>query len=324
MNLLVTGGAGFIGSHFLRYMIRNYPEYHIINLDLLTYASNLENLRDVSGHANYQFVQGNICDRKFVDSVVSHGSIDVIVNFAAETHVDRSIANPALFLQTNVLGTQVLVEAAHTYNVKKFVQISTDEVYGSLGQTGRFTEEAPLAANSPYSSSKAGADLLVRAYYQTYGLPINIIRCSNNYGPYQFPEKLIPLMITNALRDRELPVYGDGGHVRDWLHVEDHCRAIDLVIQQGEPGEVYNVGGNNEWKNLDLVRKILSLVKKPEHLIRFVPDRPGHDRRYALDASKICTRLGWNPQRHFDSGLEETVQWYVNNQEWWARAGKNP
>lgn len=328
MKLLITGGAGFIGSNFIRYLVRKYPHYRILNLDLLTYAGNLENLKEIESHSNYQFIKGDICDRELVQALVagkktgsedgSGGSVEVIVNFAAESHVDRSISDPESFTRTNVLGTQVLLDTARKYNVKKYVQISTDEVYGTLGETGYFHEETPLAPNSPYSASKAGADLLVRAYHETYGLSINITRCSNNYGPYQFPEKLIPLMITNALQDRELPVYGDGGNVRDWLHVEDHCTAIDLVIHKGKPGEVYNVGGNNERTNIDIVKKILAFLNKPESLIRFVPDRPGHDRRYAIDAAKIRSQLGWTPKYSFAIGIEETVKWYLSNRDWWT------
>lgn len=318
MNMLITGGSGFIGSHFVRYLIRKYPHYKIINLDNLTYAGNSENLDDVKDHANYQFIRGDICDQELVDSIISR-RVDIVVNFAAESHVDRSIAQPDLFMRTNILGTQVLLKASLKYRVKKFVQISTDEVYGSLGKSGYFTEESPLSPNSPYSASKAGADLLVRAFHKTYGLPMNITRCSNNYGPYQFPEKLIPLMITHAIQDKELPVYGDGMNIRDWLHVEDHCSAIDLAIHKGKPGEVYNVGGNNEWPNIELIRKILSIQGKPESLIRYVPDRPGHDRRYAIDASKIRRKLGWVPKYSFEQGLEETVHWYQDHEEWWRR-----
>ncbi|MEJ8545121.1 dTDP-glucose 4,6-dehydratase [Brevibacillus borstelensis] len=329
MKLLVTGGAGFIGSNFIRYIRKKYPHYQILNLDLLTYAANLKNLRDMETHPSYRFIQGNICDRNLVESIVSGGwprfddepakLVDVIVNFAAESHVDRSIAEPDMFVQTNVLGTHVLLEAARKFRVKKYLQISTDEVYGTLGETGYFTEETPLHPNSPYSSSKAGADLLVQAYYETYGLAVNITRCSNNYGPYQFPEKLIPMTITKAMRDEELPLYGDGQNVRDWLHVEDHCAAIDLVIHKGLPGEIYNVGGNNEWANIEIVRNILSLLNKPERLIRFVPDRPGHDRRYAIDARKIRRQLGWVPRHSFETGIWETINWYRDNQDWWGR-----
>ncbi|MFC4765808.1 dTDP-glucose 4,6-dehydratase [Effusibacillus consociatus] len=319
MKLLITGGAGFIGSNFVRFMIHKYPDYRIINLDRLTYAGKLENLNDVANRPHYQFVKGDICDRQLVESLVAGETVDTIVNFAAESHVDRSIAQPDIFVRTNVLGSQVLLDAARKYNVKKFVQISTDEVYGALGETGFFSEETPLCPNSPYSSSKAGADLLVRAYHETYKIPVNITRCSNNYGPYQYPEKLIPLIISNALQDKELPVYGDGTHIRDWLHVEDHCSAIDLVIHKGKPGEVYNVGGRNEWANIDIVKMILSILNKPESLIRFVQDRPGHDRRYAIDSTKIRTGLGWTPKYTFETGIKETVQWYIDNREWWTR-----
>lgn len=316
MKILVTGGAGFIGSNFIRYLLRTHADYQVINLDLLTYAGNLESLNDLESHPNYRFVQGDICNRTLVESLQP---VDVIVNFAAESHVDRSIANPESFIRSNIVGTQVLLDAARKFNVKKFVQISTDEVYGSLGATGYFSEQTPLAPNSPYSASKAGADLLARAYFETYRLPVVITRCSNNYGPYQFPEKLIPLMITNALEDKELPLYGDGGNVRDWLHVEDHCSAIDLVMHKGEPGEIFNIGGNNEWTNLAIVRKILILLNKPESMIRFVKDRPGHDRRYAIDAGKIRSRLGWKPKYDFEAGIKETVQWYIDNRVWWER-----
>ncbi|CAM5790869.1 MULTISPECIES: dTDP-glucose 4,6-dehydratase [Brevibacillus] len=322
MRLLITGGAGFIGSNFIRYMIEKYPHYQIVNLDLLTYAGSREKLKDVESHPHYAFVQGNICDSRLVDALVSGKSeaygttapapVDVIVNFAAESHVDRSIADPGVFIRTNLVGTHVLLESARTYKVKKFVQISTDEVYGSLGDTGCFTEESPLSPNNPYSASKAGADLLVRAYHETYGLPVNITRCSNNFGPYQHPEKLIPLMTTNALLGKKLPIYGDGGHVRDWLHVADHCSAVDLVIHSGRPGEIYNIGGNNEHKNSEIVRKILAVLQKPESLIEFVEDRPGHDRRYAINADKIRRELGWRPVYEFATALRETVLWYKN------------
>jgi len=316
MKILITGGAGFIGSNFVHYMLQKYQDYQLVILDALTYAGNLENLRDVERAPHCQFVQGDITDRELVHAVVSQ-SVDVIVNFAAESHVDRSITAPDVFIRTNVMGTQVLLEAAKQYGVRKYVQISTDEVYGTLGATGLFSETTPLAPNSPYSASKAGADLLVRAYHETYGLPVNITRCSNNYGPYHFPEKLIPLMIINALNDKELPVYGDGLNVRDWLHVEDHCSAIDLVIHEGRPGEVYNVGGNNERTNLEIVRRILAELGKPDSLIRHVADRPGHDRRYAIDATKIRTELGWRPKHTFDTGIVETIKWYVENRRWW-------
>ncbi|MGG3832887.1 dTDP-glucose 4,6-dehydratase [Geobacillus thermocatenulatus] len=317
MNLLVTGGAGFIGSNFVRYMLEKYPNYKVVNYDLLTYAGNLENLKDVENHPNYTFVKGDINNRELVDYLVKTHKIDVIVNFAAESHVDRSIADPGIFVKTNVLGTQALLDVAKTNHIKKYVQISTDEVYGTLGETGYFTEETPLAPNSPYSASKAGGDLLVRAYHETYGLNVNITRCSNNYGPYHFPEKLIPLMITNALEGKELPIYGDGQNIRDWLHVKDHCAAIDLVIHKGRPGEVYNIGGHNERTNNEIVHLIVEKLGVSKELIKYVADRPGHDRRYAIDPTKIMTELGWKPQYTFEEGIEETIQWYIDNQEWW-------
>jgi dTDP-glucose 4,6-dehydratase len=318
MKILITGGAGFIGSNFVNYMVEKYPDYQFVNLDALTYAGNLENLQKSEGKPNYRFVKGDITDWELVDLLVADG-VDVIVNFAAESHVDRSITEPDIFVKTNIMGTQVLLDAAKKYGIKKYVQVSTDEVYGTLGKTGYFTEETPLAPNSPYSSSKAGADLLVRAYHETYGLPVNITRCSNNYGPYHFPEKLIPLMIINALKGKELPVYGDGLNVRDWLYVEDHCAAIDLVIHKGKDGEVYNVGGNNEQTNIEIVKRILKELGKSEDLIRFVQDRPGHDRRYAIDATKIKTELGWEPKHTFETGIVATIQWYLENQDWWER-----
>jgi len=317
MNLLVTGGAGFIGSNFVRYMLEKYPNYKVVNYDLLTYAGNLENLKDVENHPNYTFVKGDINNRELVDYLVKTHEIDVIVNFAAESHVDRSIADPDIFVKTNVLGTQALLDVAKANNIKKYVQISTDEVYGTLGETGYFTEETPLAPNSPYSASKAGGDLLVRAYHETYGLNVNITRCSNNYGPYHFPEKLIPLMITNALEGKELPIYGDGQNIRDWLHVKDHCAAIDLVIHKGRPGEVYNIGGHNERTNNEIVHLIVEKLGVSKDLIKYVADRPGHDRRYAIDPTKIMTELGWKPQYTFEKGIVETIQWYIDNQEWW-------
>jgi len=315
VKLLVTGGAGFIGSNFILYIVRRYPHYRIINVDALTYAGNLENLRSVEGNPNYRFVKADIADRSAMEPLFREG-FDAVVNFAAESHVDRSIMQPDLFVRTNVLGTQTLLDLAKQYNVGKFVQISTDEVYGTLGESGLFTEESPLNPNSPYSASKAGADLLVRAYHETYGLNVNITRCSNNYGPYQFPEKLIPLMIRNALEDRSLPIYGDGLHVRDWLHVEDHCRAVDLVLHKGRSGEVYNIGGRNERTNLEVVKTILAELGKPESLIRFVKDRPGHDRRYAIDASKIQRELGWKPKYDYETGIRETIRWYLTNLDW--------
>lgn len=318
MKLLITGGAGFIGSNFVLYMLRQHPGYKILNVDALTYAGNLENLKSVEGNPNYTFVKADITDAKAMDVLVNQG-VDVVINFAAESHVDRSILEPDVFVKTNVLGTQVLLDAAKKHGVQKFVQVSTDEVYGTLGETGLFTEETPLAPNSPYSASKAGGDLLVRAYHETFGLPVNITRCSNNYGPYQFPEKLIPLMISKALADEPLPVYGDGLNIRDWLYVEDHCSAIDLVIHQGRNGEVYNIGGNNERTNMHIVRTILDQLGKPESLIKHVQDRPGHDRRYGVDPTKTMTELGWKPKHTFETGIKETIRWYLDNKEWWTR-----
>lgn len=327
LKLLVTGGAGFIGSNFLHYMRRQYPHYSIVNVDLLTYAGNPDNVAELQthgqaeaeGYGTYKFVQADIADRSAMERLFAEEKFDAVVNFAAESHVDRSIAQPDVFIHTNITGTQTLLDLARAYQTGKFVQISTDEVYGSLGTEGLFSEETPLAPNSPYSASKAGADLLVRAYYRTYGLPVNITRCSNNYGPYQFPEKLIPLMISCALADRPLPVYGDGLNVRDWLHVEDHCRAVDLVLHHGRAGDVYNIGGHNERTNLQVVRAILRELGKPDSLIAYVEDRLGHDRRYAIDASKIRRELGWTPQHDFESGLRATIQWYLRNEDWLAR-----
>jgi len=318
MKLLVTGGSGFIGSNFILYMMQYHPDYKIINMDALTYAGNLENLKSVEKEANYTFIKGDIADKQAVDQIFQQG-IDIVVNFAAESHVDRSILESEVFVNTNVLGTQVLLDASKKYGVTKFVQVSTDEVYGSLGETGLFSESTPLAPNSPYSASKAGGDLLVRAYHETFGLPVNITRCSNNYGPYQFPEKLIPLMISRALNDESLPVYGDGMNIRDWLYVEDHCSAIDLVIHQGRVGEVYNIGGNNERTNVQIVKTILEELGKPEALIQYVEDRPGHDRRYGIDPTKIMNELGWKPKHNFETGIKETIAWYMSNKEWWTR-----
>lgn len=315
-KIIVTGGAGFIGSNFVRYMHNRYHELQIVNLDALTYAGNLENLKDISGDSCYTFVKGDIADAAAVNAVVSAGA-DAIVNFAAESHVDRSIEDPGVFIRTNVLGTQTLLDAARKHKVGKFLQVSTDEVYGSLGPEGLFSEQTPLAPNSPYSASKTGADLLVRAYHETYGLNVNITRCSNNYGPYHFPEKLIPLVITNALEGKKIPVYGDGLQIRDWLHVADHCAAIDLVLREGRSGEVYNVGGNNERTNLHIVKTILAELGKPVSLITHVRDRLGHDRRYAIDATKIRSELRWAPVYTFETGIKETVQWYLENQDWW-------
>lgn len=318
MKILVTGGAGFIGSNFVRYMLEQHPGDEIVNLDTLTYAGNLENLSDIEDDPRYTFVKGDITDRATVGQIVSNG-VDAIINFAAESHVDRSIEDPGVFVRTNIMGTQVLLDAARAHGVSRYIQVSTDEVYGALGATGMFTETTPLKPNSPYSASKAGADMLVRAYHNTFGLPVNITRCSNNYGPYQFPEKLIPLMIANALEDKELPVYGDGMQVRDWLHVKDHCSAIDTVLRKGVPGEVYNIGGNNEKANIEIVKLILGTLEKPESLIRHVTDRPGHDRRYAIDNTKITTELGWTPAYTFETGMAETIDWYLTHRSWWER-----
>jgi dTDP-glucose 4,6-dehydratase len=317
-TILVTGGAGFIGSNFVRHLLRARP-YRIINLDKLTYAGNLENLADLESHSNYAFMKGDICDRLLVEKVFEEEKIDAVVNFAAESHVDRSILGAKVFVETNVLGVQTLLDVAKKFGVEKFLQVSTDEVYGSLGETGYFTEETPLAPNSPYSASKAGGDFLVRAYHETFKMPTLITRCSNNYGPYHFPEKLIPLMIANALNNKPLPVYGDGLNVRDWLYVEDHCRAIDVVLHNGRVGEVYNIGGQNEKKNIDIVKLILQKLGKPESLIAFVKDRPGHDRRYAIDAGKVERELGWKPQETFETGIEKTIAWYLDNRQWWER-----
>lgn len=314
-KLLITGGAGFIGSNFIKYILDKYESVEIINFDALTYAGNLENLSDIQDEPRYTFVRGDIRDRELVYKTVADG-VNYIINFAAESHVDRSIEGPEIFVLTNVLGTLVLLDAARKYGIKKFLQVSTDEVYGSLGPTGYFTEETPLAPNSPYSASKTGADLLVRAYHETFGLPVNITRCSNNYGQYQFPEKLIPLIIGNALEDKSLPVYGDGLNIRDWLHVKDHCRAIDSVLHHGKDGEVYNIGGNNEKANIEIVKLILKELGKPESLITYVRDRLGHDRRYAIDSTKIQRELGWTPEYTFESGIKETIDWYLSNRDW--------
>jgi dTDP-glucose 4,6-dehydratase len=317
MKILVTGGAGFIGSNFVRYMLDKYEDYEIVNLDALTYCGNLENLSGIEDNPNYTFVKGNITDKKLVNEITS--DIDYIINFAAESHVDRSIEDPEIFIKSNIIGTQVLLDAAKKYGIQKYLQISTDEVYGTLGETGYFTEETPLAPNSPYSASKAGADLMVRAYNETFNLPVNITRCPNNYGPYQFPEKLIPLMISNALENKPLPVYGDGLNVRDWLHVYDHCTAIDIVLNNGKNGEVYNIGGNNEKKNIEIVKLILENLGKDESLIKYVTDRLGHDRRYAIDSTKIQDELGWKPKYTFETGIAETIEWYLDNRELWER-----
>ncbi|SMP52576.1 dTDP-glucose 4,6-dehydratase [Anoxynatronum buryatiense] len=329
-TILVTGGAGFIGSNFVRMMVKKYPKYTIINIDALTYAGNIENLSGVDASTNYLFVKADIRDRNVVEQLFKTKNIDMVVNFAAESHVDRSIEEPEVFLNTNIIGAQVLLDVAKKYwkiNLAdkyckayrpgvKFLQVSTDEVYGALGTTGKFVETMPLLPNSPYSASKASADLIVRAYHETYGLPVNVTRCSNNYGPYQFPEKLIPLMINNCLRGKDLPVYGDGLQIRDWLHVSDHCQAIDIVLHNGKKGEVYNIGGNNEKSNIEIVKLIIKTLRKSEDLIRHVKDRPGHDRRYAIDNSKITTELGWEPAYTFEQGMEEVIQWYMDNHQW--------
>lgn len=315
MKLLVTGGVGFIGSNFIRHIRQEHPDWEITNLDKLTYAGNLENLKDIQDQPGYHFVKGDIANRKLVDKLLSQG-VDVIVNFAAESHVDRSILDASPFIETNVKGTQVLLEGAKNHGIQRFIQVSTDEVYGSIDR-GCFTEESPLSPNSPYSASKTAADLLCRAYFKTHHLPAFVTRCTNNFGPYQFPEKLIPLAITNALEDKPIPVYGDGLNVRDWIFVADHCRALDAVIQKGQPGEIYNIGGGNEKTNLELIRKLLELLDKPQSLIQFVTDRPAHDRRYALDCARIATELGWKPAYSFEKALSATVDWYLKNESWW-------
>lgn len=320
MKLIVTGGAGFIGGNFVHYMLQEHPGDQIICLDKLTYAGNLSTLADVMDHPNFQFVKMDICDRDSVYGLFEKEKPDVVINFAAESHVDRSIENPEIFLQTNIIGTSVLMDACRKYGIQRYHQVSTDEVYGDLPLDRPdlfFTEETPIHTSSPYSSSKAGADLLVMAYYRTYGLPVTISRCSNNYGPYHFPEKLIPLMIINALHDRPLPIYGDGLNVRDWLYVEDHCRAIDIIIRKGKVGEVYNVGGHNEMRNIDIVKLICQELGKPESLITHVTDRKGHDRRYAIDPEKIHRELGWLPETKFADGIKKTIQWYLTHQKWW-------
>lgn len=320
MKILVTGGAGFIGANFVKYMVNTYPEDTIINLDALTYAGNLETLKDVEDKENYRFYKGDIADRDFVFDLFEKERPDVVVNFAAESHVDRSIENPEIFVKTNIMGTTTLLDAAVKYGVDRFHQVSTDEVYGDLPLDRPdllFTEETPLHTSSPYSSSKASADLFVQAYGRTYNLPVTISRCSNNYGPYQFPEKLIPLMISRAQADESLPVYGDGANVRDWLHVLDHCKAIDLILRKGKAGEVYNIGGHNEKSNMEVVKTILHALNKPESLIQHVTDRKGHDRRYAIDASKLENELGWKPEYDFESGIADTIQWYLDNEDWW-------
>lgn len=320
MTIIVTGGAGFIGSNFLFHMLQAHPDYRIVCLDKLTYAGNLSTLEPVLQQDNFRFVKADICDRQAVDKLFQEEKPDIVVNFAAESHVDRSIENPGIFLETNIMGTAVLMDACRKYGIQRYHQVSTDEVYGDLPLDRPdlfFTEETPLHTSSPYSSSKASADLLVMAYYRTYGLPVTISRCSNNYGPYHFPEKLIPLMIANAMADKPLPVYGNGENVRDWLYVEDHCRAIDLIIHNGKVGEVYNVGGHNEKRNIDIVRIICQELGKPESLIVHVEDRKGHDRRYAIDPAKIHRELGWLPETKFEDGIKKTIKWYLEHKKWW-------
>lgn len=320
MTVLVTGGAGFIGSNFVYHMLKKYPDYKIICVDCLTYAGNLSTLEKALENPNFVFLKTDICDREEIYKIFDEHKPDIVVNFAAESHVDRSIENPEVFLKTNILGTQVLMDACREYGITRYHQVSTDEVYGDLPLDRPdmfFTEETPLHTSSPYSASKASADLLVLAYYRTYNLPVTISRCSNNYGPYHFPEKLIPLMIANALADKPLPVYGKGENVRDWLYVEDHCEAIDLIIHKGKAGEVYNVGGHNEMKNIDIVKLICKKLDKPESLITFVTDRKGHDLRYAIDPAKISKELGWLPKTKFSDGIEKTIKWYLNNKQWW-------
>ncbi len=320
MTILVTGGAGFIGANFIRYWLDAHPLDRVVCLDKLTYAGNLSTLRPLLGRENFRFVRGDICDRDAVDALFEEERPGVVVNFAAESHVDRSIEDPGVFLRTNVLGAGVLMDACRKFGARRFHQVSTDEVYGDLPLDRPdllFSETTPIHASSPYSASKASADLLALAYFRTYGLPVTISRCSNNYGPYQFPEKLIPLMIANALADRELPVYGTGENVRDWLYVEDHCRAIDAILSGGRPGEIFNVGGHNEMRNIDIVRLILRRLGKPESLIRFVADRKGHDLRYAIDPAKIHAELGWLPETRFEDGIARTVDWYLENRGWW-------
>ncbi len=320
MKMLITGGAGFIGSNFIFYMLQTHPDYELICLDKLTYAGNLKTLEPVMEQANFKFVKADIADRQAVFDLFAAEKPNVVVNFAAESHVDRSIENPGVFLQTNVIGTQVLLDACRQFGVERYHQVSTDEVYGDLPLDRPdlfFTESTPLHTSSPYSASKASADLLCNAYQRTYNLPITISRCSNNYGPYQFPEKLIPLMIANALADKPLPVYGEGLNVRDWLYVEDHCRAIDLILQNGEAGQVYNIGGHNEMRNIDIVKLILKALDKPESLITFVTDRKGHDMRYAIDPTFIHEKLGWLPETKFADGIQKTIEWYLSHKEWW-------
>ena len=318
-NILVTGGAGFIGSNFINHVLNKRDDYFIVNLDKLTYAGNLENLKPSEESNNYKFVRGDITNAQLVRYIFERYKIKFVINFAAETHVDRSILGSEVFFRTNVIGTNVLVEISKQFNVEKFIQVSTDEVYGSLGKEGKFTETTPLSPNSPYSSSKASADMMALSFHHTYGLPVCVTRCSNNYGPYQFPEKLIPLMIANALHDKKLPVYGDGLNVRDWIYVIDHNKAVEAVLEKGKPGEVYNIGADSEMTNIEIVKLILNHLNKSEDLIEYVKDRPGHDRRYAINSSKIESQLGWRPSFSFGSALSATIDWYLENKNWWER-----
>ncbi|MCO6473134.1 MAG: dTDP-glucose 4,6-dehydratase [Melioribacteraceae bacterium] len=318
-NVLVTGGAGFIGSNFINTILKKRDDWKIVNLDSLTYAGNLENLKESEGNSNYNFVKGSITDKELITSLFEKFKFDYVINFAAESHVDRSILGSEVFFTTNVIGTNILLETSKRFGIEKFLQVSTDEVYGSLGPEGYFTETTPIAPNSPYSSSKASADLMVQAFHHTYGLPTLITRCSNNYGPYQFPEKLIPLMILNTVNGKKLPVYGDGLNVRDWIYVVDHNLAVEMVLDKGKIGEVYNIGAEREMKNIDIVKLILEKLNKSEDLIEYVKDRPGHDRRYAIDASKIKTELNWKPKFDFEEAISKTIDWYLENKNWWER-----
>lgn len=317
--ILVTGGAGFIGSNFINYILNKRDDYFIVNLDKLTYAGNLENLKESEAKKNYKFIKGDITNSELVNFIFENYQIKYVINFAAESHVDRSILGSEVFFRSNVIGTNVLLETSRRYDVERFLQISTDEVYGSLGKRGLFTEQTPLSPNSPYSASKASADIMVQAFYHTYGLPVLITRCSNNYGPFQFPEKLIPLMILNSLRNKKLPIYGDGMNIRDWIYVIDHNKAVEIVFENGQIGDVYNVGASNELPNIEIVKLILKNLNKGEELIEYVKDRPGHDRRYAIDSSKIQNELGWKPEYDFESAIDQTINWYLNNQSWWER-----
>lgn len=318
-NILVTGGAGFIGSNFINYFLSEHEDYFLLNLDKLTYAGNLENLKPSEGKRNYAFIKGDIANSDLVNFIFENYKIKYVINFAAETHVDRSILGSEVFYRTNVIGTNVLLEAARKFEVEKFIQVSTDEVYGSLGKEGLFTEETSLSPNSPYSSSKAAADMMVLAFHHTYGLPAVVTRCSNNYGSYQFPEKLIPLMIINSMHDKKLPVYGDGLNVRDWIYVADHNRAVEIVLEFGKVGEVYNIGAGNEMPNIKIVELILQQLGKSKDLIQYVKDRPGHDRRYAIDSTKIQKKLGWNPEYSFEKAIKDTIDWYIKNEDWWKK-----